>query len=502
MTTVMIVEDEFIVAQDLAANLTDMGYEVGGCFESGDAAMRQAQEDRPDLVIMDIMLKGDMDGIETAQKMNQQWGIPIVFLTAFANQSLLERAKLTEPFGYLIKPYNANELKSAIEIGLYKASMQNKLRKSEKRFRNMADLLPSVICEADVNQRIRFINKAGQALFKVSAADVERGICLSDFVFSDDRIEARNHFDRVLKGQGSGPTEFRMKSSKGTALSILVHSTPISENGERTGIRTSFVDITERKKLQSKLKQIWKMEAIATLAGGIAHEFNNALTVITGSTELLKSGNHLDIKVEELTEGIMASVDRMSALTNQMLAYARGGKYAVQSDSLNNFVREAFAVFEPSIPPDVQVHLHLAKDTAFVKADPSQFQFVLNALLTNACEALQNKGVVRIKTQNAIVGKRKAKQHLGLEPGQYASFQIRDNGPGMDGKARQGIFEPFFSTKFPGRGMGMAAVYGIVKNHQGWIGIDSKPGEGTQVTVLIPAIKPIPEQAPRINDKG
>jgi len=485
----MIVEDEFIVAQDLAVSLTEMGYEVCGSFETGESAMQKAQNQRPDLVIMDIVLKGKWDGVQTAKKMHAQFDIPIIFLTAFANQALIERAKLAEPFGYLLKPFTKKELQSAIEISLYKVEMEKKLRASEKRFRNMADLLPTVIFELDATQRITFINKAGITLFRLSKDDVAQGVNILELLPAEQQNKARKRFAQVLSGQRLGSTEYRMRNKEGVELSLIVNSAPIREDDTTTGVRASIVDITEIKKLQLQLRQAWKMEAIATLAGGIAHEFNNALMPIVAYADLLKLKRPKSIIIEKYVDNVMTSVDRMSDLTQQMLAYARGGKYYPRLASLNDFVQNALAVIRDSIDPAIKVVTEMQNDVALIEIDESQFKFVLTALVTNACEALANSGCIWIKTKNMIVDESLANQNAGLKSGSYACLQVEDNGSGMDDKTRQRIFEPFFSSKFPGRGLGMAAVYGIIKNHGGWIGVDSKMNSGTVVSIYLPETK-------------
>jgi len=486
MTSIMIVEDEFIVAQDLAVSLTEMGYDICGIFESGESAMQQARRQRPDLAIMDIMLKGRLDGIQTAQKMQSQYDVPIIFLTAFANQALLERAKMIEPFGYLLKPFTKKELQSAIEIGLYKAGMEKKLRASEKRFREMADLLPTVICEVNAGRRVTFINSSGLELFGLSKDDAAQGVDLMEFLSDDEKAKAQERFIQVMSGKKLGSTEYRMQDKKGAELTLIVNSAPIRENGAVIGARLSIVDITEIKKLQVKLRQAWKMEAIATLAGGIAHEFNNALTIIVAHADLLKLQQPGDATAKKYLANIMTSVDRMSGLTRQMLAYARGGRYYPRITSLNDFVQNALSSIRKSKDPAITIETELQDDVIVVEMDEKQFQFVLEALIANACEAMKAGGRIRVKTQNIYVDEALAGRNEGLKPGFYACLLVEDNGCGMDPTTRQRIFEPFYSTKFTGRGLGMAAVYGIIKNHGGWTGVDSKPNEGTQVTIYLP----------------
>jgi two-component system, cell cycle sensor histidine kinase and response regulator CckA len=486
MTSIMIVEDEFIVAQDLAVSLTDMGYEVCGSSESGESAMERAKKERPDLIIMDIVLKGTMDGIQTAQNMREQFDIPIIFLTAFADQALLERAKIAEPFGYLLKPFTNKELRSAIEIGLYRAEMEKKLRVSEKRFRDMANLLPSVICEVDAAWRVTFINKTGLKLFKLSKDDVAQGVYITEFFPAEEQTEMLKRFAQALSGQILDSTECQMTDKEGTILSLIVNSAPTREGDIITGVRISIVDITEIKRLQLRLRQAWKMEAIAALAGGIAHEYNNALANIVGYVQLMKLNQPKHVEVEQFADKIMASAQRMSSLTDQILAFARGGKYWPRSASLNEFVQNEFSLIRPSLQPEIEVITELQDDVILVEMDDSQFKFVLAALLANASEAMGNRGRIYIKTKNVTVDEKSSSEKAGLKPGLYACLQVEDNGSGMDEDTRQRIFEPFFSTKYSGRGLGMAAVYGIIKNHGGWIGVDSTLNSGTVVSIFIP----------------
>jgi CheY-like chemotaxis protein len=231
------------------------------------------------------------------------------------------------------------------------------------------------------------------------------------------------------------------------------------------------------------------MEAIATLAGGVAHEFNNALMGIMGNIELLKMDLPEDERQDRYFEVMKDSGHRMSRLTDQLLAYAQGGKYQAKNMKLGDFVIETVPLLQHDLSPDVRLETHFSKDIAYIKADYAQMQMVLSAILANSNEALKDDGLIRITAENKDIDGDGIKQHPGLKPGYYVCLTIEDNGKGMDEQTKSGIFEPFFTTKFQGRGMGMAAVYGIVKNHDGWISVDSELGKGTVVQIYLPAIK-------------
>ena len=248
-----------------------------------------------------------------------------------------------------------------------------------------------------------------------------------------------------------------------------------------------MADISAKRVAQTRLRQALKMEAIATLAGGVAHEFNNALMGIMGNIELLKLDFPENEKSDRYFEIMKRSGYRMSRLTDQLLAYAKGGKYQPKSLGLNDFVMETLPILKHDLSPEIRVETHFPKNISHIKADHAQMQMVLSAILSNSNEAIEDEGLIKITTENQDIDEDFTKRHPSLKPGPHVCLTIEDDGKGMDEKTRNGIFEPFFTTKFQGRGMGMAAAYGIVMNHDGWISVDSELGRGTKVRIYLPA---------------
>lgn len=243
--------------------------------------------------------------------------------------------------------------------------------------------------------------------------------------------------------------------------------------------------ITERKNIQARLQEAQKMEAIATLAGGIAHEFNNALCTVIPNIDLLKTKVPDNEEIDKHTQPIQRSAERMAHLTRQFLAYARGGKYRSQQISLNTFVQDTLPFVKHVTKADIVVETDLTEDSCYVEADLTQLQMVLLALMVNAAEATESAGYIRLTTRREEIDGEFAKGHPDLKPGSYVSLTIEDNGSGMSEETRMRVFEPFFTTKFQGRGLGMAAVYGIVKNHDGLVMVDSELGKGTVVRIYL-----------------
>ena len=363
------------------------------------------------------------------------------------------------------------------------------LRESERRFREMADLLPSSICEMDLNLKLTYVNNLGLETFGYTQDEFDAGFSGMDIIHPEDREKVATHLGQIVNGTEIGLIEYRMTKKDGTKLVALVNTSPIYEDGQISGVRASVTDITEQKKLQGELLRVNKMESIATLAGGIAHEFNNTLIGIMGNIELLKMNSPEDERIDKYLETMKSAGHRMSRLTAQLLAYAEGGKYQPKNLKLDDFVVETLPILQHDLNPALRVETHFPRDISYISADNAQMQMILSAILSNSNEAIEDKGLIRITAENKDVDDDFTKQHPGLEPGSYVCLTVEDDGKGMDEETKDGIFEPFFTTKFQGRGMGMAAVFGIVKNHNGQIFVDSELGKGTLVRIYLPAIE-------------
>ena len=312
------------------------------------------------------------------------------------------------------------------------------------------------------------------------------------YIYPGERANILREIDE--KGHIEGK-EMSFKGKDGALLFCNAYVRSIQKDDGEYVYEGLLENITDKKKMEAQLQQASKMAAIATLAGGVAHEFNNTLMGIMGNIELLKMNFSQDEGLDKHLESMKSGGHRISSLTDQLLAYAEGGKYQPKDLKLDNFVMQTLPILQHELSLAVRVETHFQKDISFVNADNAQMQMVLTAILTNSNEAIEDEGTIRITAENKDVDDDFANQHAGLKPGPYVCLTIEDDGRGMDEETRDGIFEPFFTTKFQGRGMGMAAVYGIVKNHDGWIYVDSELGKGTTVQIYLPAIEVEVEQA-------
>ena len=355
------------------------------------------------------------------------------------------------------------------------------LRESEEKYRSMMESMDDLVYICSPDYHVEYMNPA--MVKKMEGRDAVGELCHKVLHELDEKCPWCV-YDKVQSGENHVTEIVSPKDNRTYNVSHF----PIHNADGSISKLNIYRDVTEKRKMEAQFQQATKMEAIATLAGGVAHEFNNALMGVMGNIELLKMEFSEDERREKYFEVMKSSGHRMSHLTDQLLAYAQGGKYQPRDLTLDDFVIGTLPILEHDLSSAIRVETHFPKDISYIKADNAQMQMVLSAILANSNEAIEDEGLIRITAENKDVDEALAKQHPGFKPGAYVCLIIEDDGKGMDQETKDRIFEPFFTTKFQGRGMGMAAVYGIVKNHDGWISVDSEPRKGTVVRIYLPAI--------------
>lgn len=495
---ILVVEDEHIVALDIKRMLLTLGYEVPAIAASGKQAIQRAVETPPDLALMDIHLKGQMDGIQAAAEIQSMVDIPVIYLTAFADETTLDRARTTEPFGYVLKPFTEQELHSTIEMALYKHKIEQRLKESEMRFRALIENASDIIAVIDANGQIKYTSPSVQRVLGYASQELV-GQNVSGLVHPQDLDSVNHSLDRVLAGSTSGhPLTVRLYNKDGSWRVLEGLGQDWRSNPAIDGVVINLRDITERKKAEESLLRSSRLEATATLAGGIAHDLNNLMASVLGYAELLRAGlaeqNDRQSRRDSLDmlTRISESAHQASELAQQMLDFARAGHRQPRALNINDTVDQVLRIERRSLPWGMSVEFDAGPNVWNVQADPTQIKQVLLNLFTNAVEAIHDGGQITIRTRNFSIAPDNTSHHMDLRPGRYVSLLVQDTGCGMDEQTVARAFEPFFSTKFQGRGMGLAAAYGIVKTHGGDIRLTSQPGEGTSVTIYLPAL---PEQA-------
>ena len=364
------------------------------------------------------------------------------------------------------------------------------LRESEEKYRTLVDNLPVGVYRNLPGPTGQFLmaNPAFCKMFGFKNEEEVKKMAPAE-LYANPK-ERQQYSDSLIEKRVVENDERRMVKRDGTPVHTSTTSRVVyGKDGEVSHFDSIMLDITEKQRLEAQLQQATKMEAIATLAGGVAHEFNNALMAVLGNIELLRIDLPEDERRDRSFDAMNESGHRMSRLTDQLLAYSEGGKYNVKNVKLDYFTIETLPILQHDLSPEVRVETHFPKDISYIRADHAQMQMVLSAIVANSNEAIEDVGIIKITAENKDVDDDFTKQHPGLKPGSYVCLTIEDDGKGMDEEEKEKIFEPFFTTKFQGRGMGMAAVYGIIKGHDGTITVDSELGKGTVVRIYLPAIE-------------
>ncbi len=351
---------------------------------------------------------------------------------------------------------------------------------------------------------IRTWNAGAERLYGYKAEEV-LGHNVRELTPEDRVKEETSIIERVRRGERVEHFETVRLRRDGTQVDVSLTISAIRNGeGELIGFSRVARDITDQKRHAELMLQTQKLESLGVLAGGIAHDFNNLLVGILGNASLALDLLPLDSPVRGSLNSVTFAAENAAALTRQMLAYSGRGSFILNKIDLSSHVREAIPLVQAAISRTVEFRLELADDLPAIQADVSQLQQIVMNLAINAAEAIPDgrRGKLAIHTRVHQLDEEYVRGNAGtligeVKPGRYAVLEVQDNGSGMDEATRARIFEPFFTTKFTGRGLGLAAVLGIVKGHGGCIHLTSTPGQGTTFRVLFPTVSDAAERHSR-----
>ncbi|HKA87097.1 MAG TPA: response regulator [Haliangiales bacterium] len=461
--SVLVIEDDAAVAADIRDILGRLGYEVCGPVATGEDAIRTAKDKRPDLALVDIRLPGDMDGIAAADVLRAQADMAIVYLTAFGDEATLQRAKRTQPHGYLLKPFAERDLRTAIEVALYKHRMEEFAPERERWFSSVDG---DAVVAVDAQGLLTYANPAAAQLARAPQANA-LGQRLEDafrVVDADGRPLAQAGRDEfhVLPAGDAPPVAFR--------------------------------DMTERRRLEKRAALAERVATAGALAAGMAHEIANPLTYVLANVRAVKDellalaarkgeGSGKLGELAKLLGEAVSGLDRVGLVARNLVRFAGAARERRQFLDLPDIVDGAVRVVENLLRHRAQVELALGA-TPYVEAAEHELTQVIVSLLANAVEALegereQNRIVVRTLTDDA--GR--------------AVVEIRDNGGGASPEVLARAFEPFYTTKTTGAGLGLALARRVVTELGGEIGLASEPGRGTVARMTLPAARHEPSAA-------
>ncbi len=359
------------------------------------------------------------------------------------------------------------------------------------RLQLQIDRMPLAYLLSGPDLRYTRWNPAAERMFGFTEAEVMGRHPFEVIVPSASRPLVQSVFERLRAGDMGAHGECENVTRDGRTVVCHWHNTPLLDaDGRFTGLLSLAEDVTERKVLEEHLRQAQKMDAIGQLAGGVAHDFNNLLTVINGYSEIL----HDQFPAEDTRRVQVAAIrdagERAAGLTGQLLAFSRQAVLEPRVLNLNAIITETSRLLRRLIGEDIELALSLAPNAHRVRVDSGQMGQVLMNLAVNARDAMPTGGKLTVETRNTELDEEYARLHGAVRPGQYVMLAVSDTGTGMSPEVRARIFEPFFTTKGAGRGtgLGLAVVFGIVRQSEGYVEVYSELGVGTTFKVYLPAV--------------
>ncbi|MBN2416471.1 response regulator [bacterium] len=516
-TSVLVVEDERLVAEDIKTRLQDLGYRVHDIVDSGQKAVDILEQSLPDLILMDIILHGDLDGIQTAELIKSRHDIPIVYLTSHADQQTLRRVKDSQPSGYIIKPFIDEELYVVIETALYKNRMDAELRERKAWLSTILESIGDGVIATDLESRISFINPVAADLseWKESRAVGKPVFDVFNAVLAEGRYQLAKVFEEVLKGeQFTARDDIFLSVPSGRQIPIEVNLAPIrNENNAILGVVLVFRDITQRRQVEADLEEeraslARRVDertqelslANAELARAVrlkdeflanmSHELRTPLNAILGMSEALQENVYGDINSKQYRslQIIQDSGRHLLSLINDILDISKieAGKLEFERIpvDINGVIASSIAmVRQNAVKKQIQIHSHIQDTITTFLADERRLKQILVNLLSNAVKFTPEGGRIDLSVDSD-------------DERTTLNFAVRDTGIGIAPEDMQRLFRPFeqldsrLSRAHAGTGLGLALVRRLTELHGGGISLVSEQGRGSTFTVSIPFIDP------------
>ena len=476
---VMVVEDESVIALDLEMRLTRLGYDVVAVCDNCEDAIALFVETHPQLVLMDICISGPVDGIETASAISRLSDVPVVFLTAYADQDTVRRASKTSPYGYLLKPFDERSVSVTLTIALQRhaADVRARLFSTAIESATVGIALVDIRGPAPV---IEFVNKA----YLMSVERTPEQLIGLPLIFSSDpqdretiarlqaAVEHHQYADGVVQG----------KRSDGTTSWTTVTLCPVpSPTGKVTHMVSFHKDITALREAESTLASTQRFETIGLMTASIAHDFNNVLNIIMGFAEFARDGDD-STRPADLDE-IVQAARRGEKLTRKLLDFSRRPDPSPESGTdLARVMADLLTMVQRLVGPYVDVEMRVGAGSMIVSTDSTSIEQVLLNLVANARDAMPAGGRVGIDVTCP------ATPSGALAAGRYVRIAVRDTGTGIDPLIVKRMFEPLFTTKPRGQGtgLGLSTSRMLIEREGGTITIESVLNEGTTVHVDLP----------------
>jgi PAS domain S-box-containing protein len=482
---ILIVEDDRVVARDIQQQLRRIGHQVLGMAVRGEEAVSLAMQTRPDLVLMDIRMEGDIDGVEAANRIREQCQSPVVFLTAYSDDETVRRASCAEPFGYLLKPFEDSQLRTVIEVALYKHAVERKLRESERRYATTLSSIGDAVIATDRQASVTFLNAVAASLTGWPQAEaIGRPVCeIFRIVNEDTRESIEDPAVKALRlGISVGLANHTILIARdGREIPVDDCGAPIiDDRGETTGAVLVFRDMTRRYRLDEELRQaqvalarVGRLTAMGELTASIAHEVNQPLAAIVAHAatclQWLSEGQ-LDVEqARQAAQHIVQDGHHAGAVVASIRALARKAPLTMAELDLNSAILEMLVLLRAELRRHgIAAETCLATDAGRALGDRVQIQQVILNLVMNAMEAIRvndlQPRLLKIATQR--------------EPPGFILVSVADTGVGLTPTATAKIFDAFFTTKPDGLGLGLSICRSIVEAHGGRLWASANPPRG------------------------
>jgi PAS domain S-box-containing protein len=502
---ILVVEDEAIVAMHLSELLKSKGYDVVGVAADAKTAIKKYAAHQPDIILMDVTIKGKKDGIELAKDILAEQGAPVVFLTAHADDETLRRVQSIAPHGFILKPFKDAELCMVLEITISRFQEERRLSKERKFLQSTLMSIGEAVIIADKDGQVRIMNDKAAELTEwdkhnVLLQPVERVVRLIE---ENSRQELECP---VLTALRENRTIYLARktyliSKTGKEIPIVDSAAPIhGEENSVVGAVMVFFDSSQQAEIPMQEHQNWltrieeaKKEAVRHIAAGMAHNYNNVLAVLLGNLQILRYASEQKNAdaMEKHLHSVEKSAKRAALLTEQLVGYTGQGKMCISKVNLNDVVHAVIEEQRAELEK-IEVKLSLMPHLPEVQGDARQLRHVIEHIVRNSVEAIQEKAMAEKNFVGNIHIETKTEAPYATQPDgvqkHVVCVAVHDNGVGIAPEHQNRIYEPFFSMKkgfFAGLGLSM--VQGVVKNHGGEISCRSQVGQGTTFFVRMPA---------------
>jgi PAS domain S-box-containing protein len=505
---ILVVEDEAIVAMHLSELLQSKGYDVVGIASDANAALEKYAAHQPDVILMDITIKGKKDGVELAKDILAKKGTPVIFLTAHADDETLRRVREVSPFGFILKPFKEAELCAVLEITINRFQEEQRLSQERQFLQSTLMSMGEAVIITDKDGRVQIMNDKAAELtgwdkYSAFLQPIEQVVRLIE---EDSRQELECPVLTALRENRTLylARKARLISKTGKEIPIADSAAPIrvEENGI-VGAVMVFLDssqqaemsMQERQDLLNRIEEA-KKEAAKYIAAGMAHNYNNVLAVLCGNLQLLKNSSQQGnvSAIEKHIQRIEESAARAAMLTEQLVGYTGQGKMLVSKINLNDLVHAVIEEQKAGLEK-MEVKLSLMPHLPAVQGDASQLKRVIENIVRNGVEAIQEKAIAEKDFIGKILIETRAEMTDATPPDEaqkrVVCVAVHDNGVGIAPEYQKRIYEPFFSMKKAGffAGLGLSMAQGVVRNHGGEISCRSQVGQGTTFLVRLPAVE-------------